>query len=378
MTTARRRLLFTAAGGHGHLQPLLPLAEQAAADGHDVLVSGAGSLAGHVAGRGLQYVPTGPDLRPIKAPLVVHDVDRERAAVGSYFVSSLGRARAAALVELCRSWGPDVVVHDEVDFGAVVAAETLSLPHASVNVIGAGGFILPSVVSEPLAALCGEFDVDVQDDPTAVLHRYLTLTPFPARFRDPLDPLRGRVVTYGPAHAEPARRRSGTTVFVTLGTIFNTESGDLLATAARGAAACPAVDRVLVATGDHVDHESLQPLPEKATVERFVQQDRVLADCAAVVSHAGSGTVLGAMRHGLPHVCLPMGADQHLNAQRLQVLGLGVPLRADTAGVDEVRSAVDDVLATPSFRRNAAAVRDELRALPGTSYAVQAVADLAR
>lgn len=81
-------------------QPLLPVAEQAAADGHQVLVSGAASLAGHVAARGLQYVATGPDLRPIQAPLVVHDVDQERAAVGAYFVSRLGRARAAALVDL--------------------------------------------------------------------------------------------------------------------------------------------------------------------------------------------------------------------------------------------------------------------------------------
>lgn len=358
-------------------QPLLPVAEQAAADGHQVLVSGAASLAGHVAARGLQYVATGPDLRPIQAPLVVHDVDQERAAVGAYFVSRLGRARAAALVDLFRSWEPDVVIYDEVDFGSVVAAEALNLPHAAVNVIGAGGFILPSVVREPLVSLCAEFGVDTQADATAMLHRYLTLTPFPARFRDPLDPLPGRVATYGAALAEPTPPRSVTTVFVTLGTIFNTESGDLLGTAARGAAASPLVDRVIVATGDHVDHESLRPLPETVTVERFVQQDLVLAECAAVISHAGSGTVLGAMRNGLPHVCLPMGADQHLNAQRLQVLGLGVSLRADTVNGDDVQSAVEDVLTTPSYRRNAEAMHDELHALPGVPEAVQAIAGLA-
>lgn len=259
VTAARRRLLFTAAGGHGHLQPLLPIAEQAAVDGHDVLVSGAASLAGHVAARGLEYVPTGPDLRAIQAPLVVHDVDQERAAVGAHFVSRLGRARAGSLVDLFRSWRPDVVIRDEVDFGSVVAAEAVGLPHAAVNVIGAGGFILPTVVNEPLVTLCAEFDVETQADATAMLHRYLTLTPFPARFRDPLDPLPGRVVPYRAKLAEPTVPRSGTTVFVTLGTIFNTESGDLLGTAARGAAASSLVDRVIVATGEHLDHESLRP-----------------------------------------------------------------------------------------------------------------------
>lgn len=126
-----------------------------------------------------------------------------------------------------------------------------------------------------------------------------------------------------------------------------------------------------------MDPESLRPLPEKVTLERFVQQERVLAECAAVVSHAGSGTVLGSMRHGLPHVCLPMGADQHLNSQRLRVLGLGVSLRADTADADQVQSAVEEVLTAPALRRNAAAMRDEMRALPGVPEAVQAVADLA-
>ena len=165
-------------------------------------------------------------------------------------------------------------------------------------------------------------------------------------------------------------------MFVTLGTIFNTGSGELLGTAARGAAASSLVERAIVVTGDHVDHESLRPLPQKLTVEPFVLQDRVLADCAVVVSHAGSGTVLGAMRHGTPQVCLPMGADQDLNAQRLQVLGLGLSLRADTANVDEVQSAVEHVLTSPSYRREAAAMQDELRALPGLPEAVQALANL--
>lgn len=118
------------------------------------------------------------------------------------------------------------------------------------------------------------------------------------------------------------------------------------------------------------------PLPEKVTVEHFVQQDRVLAECAVVVSHAGSGTVLGSMGYGLPNVCLPLGADQQLNARRLQVLGLGVSLRADTVRADEVQSAVEDVLTSPSYRQDAAAVRDELRALPDVAEAVQALADL--
>lgn len=368
---ASRRILFTAAGGHGHLQPLLPLAQHAARAGHEVLVTGAASLADSATSRGLAFRATGPDLQPIHTPLAVHDLDKERRAVGGYFIARLGRSRAEAVLELCRSWGPHVVVRDEVDFGAAVAAEAAGLPHVRVIVIGAGHFILSELVAEPLNLLLAQFGV-TQVAGVSWLHRHLTLTPFPPSFRSRQDPLRGRVIPYNvPAPAKAAGSERG--VFVTLGTIFNTESGDLLRKAALGAAACPGVERVVVATGDHVQSASLGPLPQNVAVHQFVQQEVVLAQCAAVVSHAGSGTVLGALRQALPMVSLPMGADQHLNAARLDDLGLGVSLRADAADADQIRDALSQVLASPGRRRRLHAVALELSTLPGPAAAITAV-----
>ncbi len=140
-----QRVLFTAAGGHGHLQPLLPLAEHATRAGHDVLVTAAASHAAHVSSRGLAFAATGSDVKPMHAPLVVHDLEKEPHGVANHFVARLGRARATALLDLCRSWKPDVIVRDEVDFGAAVAGEAAGLPRVSVIVIGAGRFILPEL-----------------------------------------------------------------------------------------------------------------------------------------------------------------------------------------------------------------------------------------
>ena len=69
-----------------------------------------------------------------------------------------------------------------------------------------------------------------------------------------------------------------------------------------------------MATGEHLDPAELGPLPSHVVAERFAAQREVLARCSAVVSHAGSGTVHDALEQGLPHVCLPLGADQTLNA----------------------------------------------------------------
>lgn len=373
----RRRLLFAAAGGHGHLQPLLPVAERAIRAGHDVLVTGAASLGGHAAACGLPFAATGPDLVPISDPLTVRDVDHERRAVAEYFVARLGRARASDLLELYSTWHPDVVIRDEVDFGAAVAAEAAALPHVPVIVIGAGGFILPELVHDPLNALLAEFGTALVG--FAMLHRHLTLSPFPESFRDPAHPLPGPLVNY---HVAPPPRphstRTERSVFVNLGTIFNTESGDLLRTATLGAAACPDVERVIVATGEHIDPVSIGPLPSHVTAQRFVDQDAVLATSDAVVSHGGSGTVLGALKQALPSVTLPMGADQHLNSERLRVLGLGVSLAADAATVEDIRDALDAVLTASTMSQRLRRMRDELLQAVGPDEAIAAAASLAR
>jgi hypothetical protein len=186
------------------------LAEQAVRAGHQVLVTGAASLRAHVRARELPFVATGPDLEPIHAPLVVRDLNQERRAVANYFVARLGRARAPALLDLCRSWRPDVVVHDEVDFGSVIAAAAAAVPHVVVIVIGAGVFILPELVREPLAVLASDFGLEGTDAIT-LLHRHLTLTPFPESFRDPRDPLPGTVFGYRVAHPPRTSRDKATT-----------------------------------------------------------------------------------------------------------------------------------------------------------------------
>ena len=135
--------------------------------------------------------------------------------------------------------------------------------------------------------------------------------------------------------------------------------------------------RVVVAAGDHVDLDWLGPLPDQIDVRQFVQQEAVLATCDAVISHAGSGTVLGALKQALPTVSLPMGADQQLNADWLTELGLGVSLRADSVDVDQVRNALAVVLASTSMRRRLGAMGAEISAAGSLTDALRAVEALA-
>jgi UDP:flavonoid glycosyltransferase YjiC (YdhE family) len=68
-----------------------------------------------------------------------------------------------------------------------------------------------------------------------------------------------------------------------------------------------------------------------------------------VVSHAGSGSLIGALAHGLPSLLIPMGADQPLNAARCQALGAAHVLDAVTLTSASAREAVSPSWPTQSI-----------------------------
>jgi UDP:flavonoid glycosyltransferase YjiC (YdhE family) len=72
----------------------------------------------------------------------------------------------------------------------------------------------------------------------------------------------------------------------------------------------------------------------------------VLPRCAALVSHAGIGTLAQGLAAGVPQLTMPMGFDQPDNATRLQRLGVArwlVPARFDGERVaTELAGLLDD------------------------------------
>jgi UDP:flavonoid glycosyltransferase YjiC (YdhE family) len=357
------RLLFTFAGGEGHLQPLLPLARAAAARGHEVVVSGAQSL--RRAAAGLEFVASGPDVVPQRVELRPFDLAAELRVVREAYAGRFARARAADVLGVCGERRPDVVVRDEFDFGAAVAAERLGIASACVLVNASGGFLGAARAGEPYARLRAEHGLP------AGSRAELVLCPFPLSFRDPADPLPPAAVSF--RAIEPRRAAAGgrPLVYVTLGTIFNTESGDLLARIVRGVRELP-VD-VVVTVGRTLDPGELGAQPRNVRVERFVPQDELLPRCAAAVSHAGSGSVAGALAHGVPLVCVPIGADQPLNAARCVALGAGLALDPLTLRPEDARDAVAEVLDEPAHRRAAERLRDELAKQSSVGDAVAAM-----
>jgi UDP:flavonoid glycosyltransferase YjiC (YdhE family) len=94
-------------------------------------------------------------------------------------------------------------------------------------------------------------------------------------------------------------------------------------------------------------------VPEAVEVLAFADHDRLLPECALVVSHGGLGTVLRALAHGVPLLILPLGRDQGFNASRVEALGAGIALPLG-ASPQRIQAALGTLRSDASFRAAAA------------------------
>jgi UDP:flavonoid glycosyltransferase YjiC (YdhE family) len=378
------RILFTFAGGTGHFLPLVPVARAAERAGHLVAFAGQERMGPAIEEAGFTAFPSGGATLLVageRRPLLPVDPEREARAVRMTFAGRVARERADSILTVCGEWSPDVVVRDEIDFGAAVAAERLGLPHASILCIASGSFVPNDLVVEPLNDLRTRHQLPA-DPGLAMLDRYLVLSPFPASFRDPNarpSPNTHLFRSIEPVEPAPEWLREspdGQVVYLTLGTIFSQESGDLFERALAGLRELPG--RVVVTVGREIDPQSLGPQPSNVLVRSYVPQSQLLPHCNLVVSHGGSGSMLGALSHGLPMVLLPMGADQTLNAARARQLQVAEVLDPVGATPAAVKVAATRVMADPTYLQNAEQIRREISALPGPDHASALLERLSR
>lgn len=115
-------------------------------------------------------------------------------------------------------------------------------------------------------------------------------------------------------------------------------------------------------------------VPPNAHAQPFVPHGEVLGSAAAVVTHAGHGTVCAALSHGVPLVCLPNpAADQPALAAQVARLGAGVTLDGERATEHEVADAVMSVAGRADVRAAVTRLADRIAGSPGVSGAADMV-----
>jgi UDP:flavonoid glycosyltransferase YjiC (YdhE family) len=134
--------------------------------------------------------------------------------------------------------------------------------------------------------------------------------------------------------------------------------------------------RVLATTNRRPPSRPL-PRPANARLVEWVSYARAMPQCAAVVCHAGHGTIARALASGVPVVACPYAGDMAENAVRVRWAGAGVSLPRRFLTPRGVRLAVRRLLADPGFARAATVLGDWFDRNPGTVAAARAVEELA-
>jgi hypothetical protein len=138
------RILFTTQPAAGHLHPLVPLAQALVTGGHEVKFACSASFRRTVEACGFPVIPAGLDWLESAGRAAFPRIAEVAAAEGrsaaltwvneEVFASATAGPMADDVLAISRDWRPDVIVRDQHEYGGYLAAETLGLPHTSVEV----------------------------------------------------------------------------------------------------------------------------------------------------------------------------------------------------------------------------------------------------
>lgn len=416
------RVLFVTYPEKTFLQTMTPLAWALRTAGHEVRFASQPELVTDITRAGLTAMPVGrdhgtwrlaeldPDEReaeraglpePYDAPVrELGDLDLERMRAGyDHHVRMWHKLdnfpMIADLVAAARHWGPDLVIWEPTSYAGGIAARACGAAHArmmwSIDVFGVTRQrYLDLLKSQPasmradplgewLAGYARKYGFAYGED---LVTGQFTLDGLPASMRMEAD-LSYVPVQYipygGPASVPswlwqqpPTRPRVGLTLGITATNRFagyTVDVQDVLDGLAD-------LDIEVVAAIAEQEQRKLRRIPANTRVVSWVPLHALVQTCAAVIHHAGPGTLCTTTRYGVPQLALPWDFDEPELARRLAGQGAGLVLSPQAVTGPAVRATLLRLLHEPQFADGAARLRDEMRAMPTPNEVVRQLEDL--
>ena len=378
---AMKKVLVLAMGGAGgDLQPLMAAAAGLLERGHRVSFVGDAAVARTVAARGITCteIPPEQDMGRILGGVFKRLGDLSLAEQGRVITDEIAAwsdAVGAFVSQVNERERPDAIVTSLFGIGAAdFAASRAAIPWAMVN----STFYVGPNPPRPLDADFGpraipliEYFLPLVDRATLVLHASDQVFDFdhddlPENHRY-VGPLIWEPESSIPAYLDDP---GDPWVLVTLSSQLQDDAA-VARSAMDGLGALPL--RVLVTTGGSRPAEELAPLAANARAEQYVSHAAALERSVALVSHAGHGSVMKALWHGVPMVLVPWGRDQPGVAARARRLGVAIVIPREGLGADAVAAAVTEVTTNPAYREAARRHSARLRLTDPVAVACEAL-----
>jgi UDP:flavonoid glycosyltransferase YjiC (YdhE family) len=371
------RILISTWPAHGHLLPLLPIARASQRAGHSVVIASGAEGAAEARRRGFEVWEVAPSraesdaaFRAAVPDLAAIQPERRAPTVIAGMFGAGALCRAEQLVPRALEWRPHLVIHPITELAGAVAAELCGsrrlvhgfgpLPAEAWTWFGArfgdlcDAWDVPdlteSILDAPFVELCPP---SLQRDAVRAFARRVPMRPTSG------DPVPGEHLPWDDDTLDALPFEQ--TVHLTLGTLFN-EQVHVFEAALAGLGDLPV--NVIVTVGPGRDPAVLGPQPAHVLVTDFATHSLVLPRCSALITQGGPATILAALCHGLPHLILPQGADQFMNAPVAERAGVALHLVPADATPANIAEATHRLLDDPRFTMTAEGARTEIAAMP--------------
>ena len=370
------RVLVSGVPGLGHLVPLLDLAGALQLAGHEVRVATNEEFHAVIAGAGLQPVSAGMSNGQMREERSRRWPETDAQPVRVWATRMWAQVMAPSTLEdllvRMRDWPPDVVLHEEGEYAAPVAAAEAGIPWVTHG----WGSPLRSArelaeIEDLASALWESCGRDVP--PAAGLYAHALVNPCPPMLQDQPPPGASVVWPIRPRLLEGRGPALEADAYIGFGTVPSLANARSPLTAAVRACTSRGMRVVVTAPSEQLRRE-LAELDERLVEAReFVSLPALLCSCKVVITHAGAGTVLASLAAGVPVVLMPRGTPSQLRmADACHQAGVG--RRCDPADLD---AALDDVINDPAIVAAASAVARQIAELPDASSVVPLIASLA-
>lgn len=380
------RVLCAAYGGYGHVLPVVGVACAFMDAGHEVVLATSAELGELAAARGVPAAQAG-----LNDAACIAEARRRwpetatappAAWTGRMFCEIAAPAVAADLGPLIAQFQPDVVLREEGEYGAPVAAAAAGVPWAT---IGWGSPLRHPTELALLAALVAPLweGVGLRPPSPAELYGAAVLDPCPPSLRTVRDIGATRhvirPVAFDTAHRGATAGVGRRSAYLGFGTVplFRDSPGVIRA------ATCALVEHgfdVIVTTSDEALAAELARIaPDRVRARAWVDLPSVLASCDLAVCHGGAGTVLAALAAAVPLVLLPQGApSQDRMAAACSARGVARVVDRTAQNAGGVASAVADVAGDEGYREAAGSLAAEIASMPDPAVAAAALAEAVR
>ncbi|HEY0917178.1 MAG TPA: glycosyltransferase [Solimonas sp.] len=381
------RILFTVPPLTGHLNPALAVADALSREGHDVAWAVHAAQIGDKLPEGacVYALDHGDGADPGIAAPQVRGLESVRLFFEDYALPLAERV-LAPMEAAVRDFVPDAMVVDHQMLGGALVARKLGIPWVSQVTTSASILkmspVLDAWVAEQYLALQRRYlpQALIVGRPDFSPHRVIvfSIETLPgdrhARVEAPyafVGPVRGegrRQVEFPWDWLREDRRK----LLVSLGTVSRDRDTRFFEVVMEAVAGLPQVQAVLVAP------ESLATsAPDNVLVRGYVPQTELLRRVDGVICHAGHNTVCEALSCGLPMIVAPIRDDQPVIARQVIDAGAALFARQGKVTPAAMRSAIVNLLETPSLAENARRLSQELLAAPGASGAARIILALA-